>query len=286
MADQDRSHHQLEEAAACAAAEAAFAHIGDRMAAMPLQKRRVIRPGAAAEVRHRDRFLLQKGGCGHAAILALRAWRSNRKKHLEQGLAGCRARALDRKQPALGDSAAVRGNLVRVAAGFEDAMTGNDDHERVAGNRLRDRVRGARSPESGGDFAVGAGFPMWNRTGEFVNALIERRYAAHIECDVGEIGWLAAQQRDDTFDRDLDTQRRTGLAGLGVLAQHSPPGFDLPRPPQLHAHNPETPACAPASAASCIESCAPTPRHYASHPGGTIAPSQTGAWKIRIRLRY
>src|SRR5216683_936873 len=107
MADQDRSRHQLEEAAARAAAEAALAHIGDRVAAVPLHERRIVRPGAAAEVGHRDGLLLQKRGCGHAAILALRARRSNRKQHVEQGLAEGHVRALDRKQPALGDRAAV-----------------------------------------------------------------------------------------------------------------------------------------------------------------------------------
>src|ERR1700694_5834817 len=101
MADQDRSRHQLEEAAAA----------------------------TAAEVGHRDGFLLQKGGCGHAAILALRAWRSNRQKHVEQGLAGASVRALDRKQPALGTRAAVRGNLVGVAVRFENAMARDDDQE-------------------------------------------------------------------------------------------------------------------------------------------------------------
>ena len=57
------------------------------MAAMLFDERRVARPGAAAEVGHRDGLALQQGRRGHAAILALRARRSNRKQHVEQGLA-------------------------------------------------------------------------------------------------------------------------------------------------------------------------------------------------------
>src|SRR5437899_2176344 len=55
MADQHRSRHQFEEAAAAVAAEAAFADKGEGMAAMLLRERRVIRSRAAAELGHRDR---------------------------------------------------------------------------------------------------------------------------------------------------------------------------------------------------------------------------------------
>jgi hypothetical protein len=108
---------------------------------------------------------------------------------------------------------------------------------------------------------------------ELVNALIEGVDAAHVECDVGEIGSLAAQQRHYAVDRDFDIQRRTEFAGVGILAQHSPPGFDLPRFRELHADNAAIAPCDAASADSGIENGVPTPRHYATNPGSIIAPS-------------
>ena len=103
-------------------------------------------------------------------------------------------RALDRQQAALGNGAAIGGNLVRIAAGFEHPMARHDDHERVAGNRLRDRMRRTRGPELGCDFAIGAGFAARNRARELVNPQIEGGDVAGIERDVGEIGRLAAQR--------------------------------------------------------------------------------------------
>jgi len=59
MADQDRPGHQLERSAAAAAAEAAFAHIGDGEGGMQLDERRVARCGVAPVVDHRDRVAPQ-----------------------------------------------------------------------------------------------------------------------------------------------------------------------------------------------------------------------------------
>ena len=61
MADQHRSRDQLEGAAAGLVAEAALAHIGDRMAAVPFRERRVAGHGVATEVGHRNRRALQQG---------------------------------------------------------------------------------------------------------------------------------------------------------------------------------------------------------------------------------
>src|SRR5258707_154328 len=127
MADQDRSRHQLEEAPAAVAAEAALAHIGDRMTLVAFCERLVAGRCRAAKVPHRDGFALQKGRSVHTANLGLRAWRRNREKHVKQGLAAGAARALDREQPPLGDAAAVRRDLVRIAAGFEHAMASRPD---------------------------------------------------------------------------------------------------------------------------------------------------------------
>ena len=79
------------------------------MAAILLDKRRIVRTGTAPEVGHGDGTALQQGRSRHARlILAVRARPDNRKQHLEQGLAGDAAvRALDPKQPALGDHAAM-----------------------------------------------------------------------------------------------------------------------------------------------------------------------------------
>src|SRR6267154_1519331 len=84
---------------------------------------------------------------------AVRARRGAGKKHVEQGLVAGAARALDRKQPALGNDAAMKRILARVAARFENAVARHDDHEGVAGNRLRDRMHGTGSPKARGDLA-------------------------------------------------------------------------------------------------------------------------------------
>src|SRR6266478_8068521 len=222
MADQDRSRHQLEEAAAAVTAEAAFSDIRDRMARVLLHERLVTRHRGAAKVGHRDGFTLQKGRSVHTANLGLRAWRRNREKYVKQGLAAGAASALDREQPPFGDAAAVRRDLVGVAAGFEYAMAGNDDHERVTGDRLRDRAHGARSPDTRGDFAIGADFAAWDRSSERVNARIESVDAAHVEHDLGEIGAFAAQKRGDTIDRHFDIQRGSEFAGVGIETKQAP----------------------------------------------------------------
>src|SRR5882724_2229950 len=116
--------------------------------------------------------------------LARQARWSNRKQHIEQGLAARAAYALDRKQPALGDRAAMRGDLVRIAARFEHAMAGNNDHEGIAGNRLCDGLHGTGSPEPCRDLAIGPRFAAGNRPRDLVNPLIEGMNAAHIERDV------------------------------------------------------------------------------------------------------
>jgi hypothetical protein len=259
MADQDRSGYQLEEAAAAAAAETALAHKGDRAGAMPFHVRRVARPGAAAEVGHRNGLALQQGRDVHGGILDLRARRSNGKQHVEQGLAGHAARALDRQQAALGNGATIGGNLVRIAAGFEHPMARHDNHERVAGNRLRDRMRSTRSPELGCDFAIGAGFAAGYRARELVNPQIEGGYLAGIERDVGEIARLAAQRRDNALDRSLDIERRAEFTGVWKLAQQPASGFDLACFRQLHANDAEMAPCDTASADPRIEYRVPTP---------------------------
>lgn len=242
-----------------------------------LRERLVAGRCRAAKVPRRDGFALQKGRSVHTADLGLRAWRRNRQKHVKQGLAGGAARALDREQPPLGDAAAVGRYLVGVAAGFEHPMAGNDDHERVAGDRLRDRAHGARSPDTRGNFAIGAGFAARNRPRERVNPRIEVGYAAEVERDPGEIGAFAAQQRRNTIDRHFDMQRGSKFAGIGIETKQAPPCFDLARFRQLHADDAAIAPCDAASADCRIENGVPTPRHHATHRSGIIALSWTGA---------
>ena len=129
------------------------------------------------------------------------------------------------------------------------------------------------APKAGGDFAIGAGFAAWNRARELVNPRIEGVDAAHIERDLGEIGRFAAQQRGNTLDRHFDIQRRAEFAGVGIEPKQAPAGFDLARFRQLHANNAAIAPCDAASADCRIENGVPTPRHYATHPEGIIAPS-------------
>ena len=66
MADQDRSRHQLVEAAAAMAAKTALAHIGDRMTVELFRKRLVARSRGAAEVGHGNVVALEKRRPVHA----------------------------------------------------------------------------------------------------------------------------------------------------------------------------------------------------------------------------
>ena len=80
---------------------------------------------------------------------------------------------------------------------------------------------------------------------------------------------LAAQQRDNALDRDFDIERRTQFAGVGILAQHPAPGFDLACFRQLHADNAVMAPCDAAPADPRVEYRVPTPRHYAITPTGS-----------------
>ena len=240
MADHQRAGHQFERSPALGAAETALAHIGDGMARMLLDKRLGVRPRRAAVVVHGDRPALPNRGCRHGAILALRARRSNRKQHLEQRPAAGAAGAFDRQQPALGDAAAIGGNPVRIAAGFEHAVAGHDDHEGIFCDRLRHGMDGAGSLQARRDLAIGHGFAARNGAGEVIDPGVERRDAGHIEPDLGQIGRLAAQQRRDALDGALDVRGRAQFAGVGEQLEQPAPGFDLARLRQLHAQNTQT----------------------------------------------
>ena len=83
---------------------------------------------------------------------------------------------------------------------------------------------------------------------------------------------LAAQQRDDALDRDLDIVRRPLFARVGIELEQPPAGFDLAGFGKLHADNAKIAPCDAASADRRVENAVPTPRHYATHPAGIIAP--------------
>lgn len=67
--DQHGPRHQLERPPAGLAAEAALAHIGNRVAVKLLCKRLVAGDGGAAELRHRDRAVRQQGRPDHEVRL-------------------------------------------------------------------------------------------------------------------------------------------------------------------------------------------------------------------------
>ena len=119
---------------------------------------------------------------------------------------------------------------------------------------------------------------------EFVDPPVEGRYGLHIQDDVGEVAGLAAQQRNDTFDRDLDIQRRPHVAGVRIKLIQSPSRFDLARFRKLHANHA---VIAPRDATPAyrgVKYRVPTPRHNATPtPGGIIAPPEAGASK-KLRL--
>ena len=129
---------------------------------------------------------------------------------------------------------AIRRDLVGIAAGLEHAMAGHDDHEGIAGDRLRHRMRGAGGAAARWRPRHRCGSPRagWSRA-NFVNPLVEGGDAGHVERDLGKIGVAAAQQRGDALDRDLDIQRRAQVRGHRDRAGTAAAGFRSPAPPAI-----------------------------------------------------
>src|ERR1700743_1956842 len=67
VADENGSRHQLEETAAAVTAEAALAHIGDRMTAMPLDERRLADRRGATKIRYGHRRIFEECLGDHAS---------------------------------------------------------------------------------------------------------------------------------------------------------------------------------------------------------------------------
>ena len=108
------------------------------------------------------------------------------------------------------------------AAGGEHAMAGHDDRERVAPERLADRLCGAALADPLGDLAVRDRLARRDRAGDRVDAAVELRNALHVEHDRREVARLALEQRDDRVDRALYVRRRRRLARVGDDAPDTP----------------------------------------------------------------
>ena len=155
-------------------------------------------------------------------------------------------------------------------------MTGNDDHEGVAPNRLGDRADCTGSLETQGDLVIGEGLAAGNFARGLIDALVEGGNSADIERDVGEIARLGPQQRGNSLDCFFDNRRRTHLARVGVKLEQPLAGFDLARLGKLHA---DQAGMAPRDAAMAdrrAEYRVRPPRHTL-FPTSTIAPSQAAA---------
>jgi len=145
-------------------------------------------------------------------------------------------------------------------------MAGYQDGKGISPDRLADGVRRAGRAESFCEFGEGDGLAARDGAGVLVDAAIERRRAVHIEDHIGEIAGFPAQQCGDAVDRDFDHRRRGEIAGVGILAQHAPPGLDLARFRKLHAENPGPAPCNAASADCRIEYAVSAPRHSVPPP--------------------
>jgi hypothetical protein len=92
--------------------------------------------------------------------------------------------------------------------------------------------------KGGCDLAIGAGFAARDGAGVLIDALVEGGDALDVERDIGKIAGLAAQQRHNALDRELDHRRRTLLACLRIEPVQPPPRLDFARFRQLHADDP------------------------------------------------
>ena len=127
-------------------------------------------------------------------------------------------------------------------------MTGHDDHKRVMGDRLRDRMHGAGRSEPAGDFAVSAGFAARDRLRELVDALVERVDAGCIERTSEK---SLASPRSSAAMPSIAISTFTGgprPAGVGVERPQPLAGFDLARLGELNASDPAIAPCDAASA--------------------------------------
>jgi hypothetical protein len=87
---------------------------------------------------------------------------------------------------------------------------------------------------------------------------------------------VAAQQRHQAFDRDLDGERGAHLARLRISLEQPPPGFDLARFGKLNAHHAGIAPYDAAPANAGVEHAIPIPHYATSTPAATIAPSWRG----------
>lgn len=156
-------------------------------------------------------------------------------------------------------------------------MAWHDQHERIFADRLRYRMRRAGGLQRGRHLAIAAGFAPGNGASEFVDPLVEGRYAVHVERDVGKTDRMAAQQRHQAFDRDLDGERGAHLARLRISLEQPPPGFDLARFGKLHAYHAGIAPYDAAPADAGVEYAIPMPHHATSTPAATIALPWRGA---------
>ena len=110
-------------------------------------------------------------------------------------------RTFDREQPELRRDAAVGGEAADLSPGREHAMARHDDRERVSPQGLAHGARRAGRAEPCRDVAVRERGTRRYRARDLVDAAVEGRHAAHVECDGGEIAGLAAQERADGVER-------------------------------------------------------------------------------------
>src|SRR6185437_5074183 len=109
--------------------------------------------------------------------------------------------------------------------------------------------------------------PARDLAGERVDALVEGRDAGHVEGDVEKVAIAAAQQRCDSFDRDLGVQRWAKFAGVGIELEQPPPGVDFAGFGKLHANDAGWTPCDAATADPRVEYGVPKPRHTPPTPG-------------------
>src|SRR5258705_501183 len=88
-------------------------------------------------------------------------------------------RAFDDEHPPLRRDPAVRGEATDLSVGCDYAVTGHDDRERVAAERLPHCLRSARQPEPDGDVAVGDRLAGRDCPGGVVDATVEVRHVFH-----------------------------------------------------------------------------------------------------------
>src|SRR4029079_3206494 len=108
--------------------------------------------------------------------------------------------AFDGEQTELRDDPAACREAARFATSRQYAVTRHDDRRRVFAHRLPDLPRQGFVTKSFSDLAISYGGARRDLSDNRIDAPIEVRQSAVVDCNVGQVALFARKQRNDAVD--------------------------------------------------------------------------------------